>query len=67
MTYVSQHEKMYLLTCAPIENSNQHAFSRNLIRVFVFRITNFAALAIQNPLGEDSAQADLNLRWARKV
>ena len=35
MKYESQHEKMYLLTCAPNKYSNQPVQPGSLIRVFV--------------------------------
>ena len=37
-TYESHCEKAYLLTCAPNEDSNQFAYARSLIRIFIVRM-----------------------------
>ena len=37
-TFEPQREKTYLLTCAPIEDSNQPAHSCSVIRVFIVRM-----------------------------
>ena len=39
-----QREKTYLLTCAPNEDSNQPAHSRNLIRFFALRVKKLCTL-----------------------
>ena len=36
--YDRQRQKMYLLACAPSEDSDQTAHSRSLIRIFTWRI-----------------------------
>ena len=50
------HEKTYLLTCAPNEDSDKPAHPRSLIIVFVVRVKDFAFLAIPNAPSEDSDQ-----------
>ena len=47
---------MYLLTCAPNEDTDQPAHPRSLIRVFVVRMKKPCFLAIQNAPNEDSDQ-----------
>ena len=65
-----QHEKMYLLTCAPNEDSNQPAQPRSMIRVVVVRMKNICLLDspkfAQWSFWSDcvNVQFDLNLRWA---
>ena len=44
--YEPQCEKAYLSTCAPIEDSNQSARPRNLIRIFVVRVKKLCILGI---------------------
>ena len=64
---------MFLLACAPNEDSDQTAHSRGLIRVFVVSrkklgIVGYPKFA-QWRFWSDyaNAQADLNLRWAHKA
>ena len=60
---------MYLLTCAPNEDSNQPAHPRSLIRIFIVRMTKLCIICnpkcVQWRFWSDcaNAQADLNLRW----
>ena len=51
-TYVLQHEKTCLLTCAPGEDSNQSAHPRNLITIA--RMKKLCILAVKNVLRETS-------------
>ena len=48
-----QHRKIYLLTCAPTEDSSQPA---RLFSLHCLQWRNFASLAIQNVSNEDSDQ-----------
>ena len=65
-----QHVKTYNRIFAPNENSNQPAYPRSLIRVFVLRMKKLCILGYpkcaQWRFWSDcaKAQADLNLRWA---
>ena len=65
-----QHEKTFIQTGAPNEDSNLHAHSCNLIRVFVVHMKNCCIpgypKCAQGRFWSDcaNAQADLNLRWA---
>ena len=45
------HEKMYPLTGAPNEDSNQTAQMRSLIRVFVVRLKKTSILGYESALG----------------
>ena len=65
-----KREETYLRRCAPIEDSNQPAHPRSLIKVFVVRMKKFCVLCypkcaqLRFLLGCANAQADLNLYWA---
>ena len=62
-----KRQEMYLRTCAPSENSAQHALSRSLIRIFSVRILDSQGCKVssrgQRNLESDCADALADLSF----